>query len=134
MSATAQALPLEQQTVCSRVFLCANGNPTSAVLKYATEPSLDLFLSAAGEVIGIPARRCFARSGGEIEDVSLMMHNETLFISSGEDFLPCLAADGESKAAHSATPASICARPPCFFVIPMCTAQPSIWPGCASSC
>eukprot|EP01048_Picozoa_sp_COSAG05_P027743 COSAG05_NODE_8250_length_723_cov_0.615385_1_plen_127_part_00 len=87
-----------QASLSTRVFISANGNPTAPVLKYATEPTLDLFLLAAGEALGIPGRRCFARSGGEIEDVSLLMHNETLFVSSGEDFLPCRASDAEHLA------------------------------------
>ena len=42
------------------------------------------------------ARRCFTRHGGEIDDVELVMHNEVLFVSAGEDFLPCRQSDAEA--------------------------------------
>jgi hypothetical protein len=54
------------------------------------------FLEAVGLGLGMVARRCFTRHGGEIDDVELVMHNEVLFVSAGEDFLPCRQSDAEA--------------------------------------
>ena len=107
-----------------RCFLCANGSPVEPRLHYiqvmATdtahttdycrlsaselktrvaswqERTLEGFLEAVGLKLGLQARRCFTRHGGEIEDVALVMHNEVLFLSAGEEFLPCRQGDAES--------------------------------------
>ena len=65
-------------------------------MHYIKERSLGEFLAAVGLQLGLQARRCFTRHGGEIEDVALVMHNEVLFISAGEDFLPCRQTDAEA--------------------------------------
>ena len=62
----------------------------------AKERSLASFLEAVGLGLGMVARRCFTRHGGEIDDVELVMHNEVLFVSAGEDFLPCRQSDAEA--------------------------------------
>ena len=107
-----------------RCFLCANGSPVEPRLHYiqvmATdtahttdycrlsaselktrvaswqERTLEGFLEAVGLKLGLQARRCFTRHGGEVEDVALVMHNEVLFLSAGEEFLPCRQGDAES--------------------------------------
>ena len=79
-----------------RCFVCANGNPVEPRMHYISERSLGDFLQATGLQLGMNARRCFTRHGGEIEDVALVMHNEVLFLSAGEDFLPCRQTDAEA--------------------------------------
>ena len=79
-----------------RCFCCANGNPTDPRMQYVEEEALGDFLARVGLDLGLSARRLFTRHGGEIGDVALVMHNEVLFISSGEDFLPCRQTDAEA--------------------------------------
>ena len=69
---------------------------TKRIASCAQERTLEGFLEAVGLKLGLQARRCFTRHGGEIEDVALVMHNEVLFLSAGEDFLPCRQGDAES--------------------------------------
>jgi BTB/POZ domain-containing protein KCTD9 len=52
----------------------------------AVPSSLEEFLRAAGDKLGVIARKAFTENGALLDDVGLIRDDEKVFISSGEPF------------------------------------------------
>ncbi|KAL9652800.1 hypothetical protein ABK040_010832 [Willaertia magna] len=78
---------IEDET--KRVTIYRNGTNTNGHVIFCSKFSLSYFLKRASFLFGetINFKRVFNTSGGEIHDVKLILPNEILFLSEGEDFI-----------------------------------------------
>ncbi|XP_054709182.1 BTB/POZ domain-containing protein KCTD9-like [Uloborus diversus] len=95
-----------------RAVIFKNGTNIEGKLICVTDSLKDLLISA-GSKLGFEAKKLFTSQGGEVDDISLIRDDETLYVSAGEAFL----ASSQSKNVDGS---AISIKESCC-----CTTQPS---------